>query len=114
MFTIDVWYDHENTGSEVITLTFISNMFSMSITPEFPVIIPISNSGHFDSHPSNGAFNFTWNPKRITFNVGKFGDGRGGDMIVMIENTPEIMKSLHNCFEKWNKSKLERLSIAHD
>ena len=66
--------------------------------------IEIGEEGSFDTNPCNGSFYFHWTQNQITFEVGKFGDGNGGSIIVKLPNDAETMSSLIECLTIWKEA----------
>lgn len=101
MFTIKIEKDGEDFD---VCLSFKSDSFSMSFSPEDSECPEIADSGSFEAHPCNGNCSFEWNSDAIKFNLAKYGDGQGGDLSITIKNTPEIMSSLKDCLNQWNEA----------
>jgi hypothetical protein len=83
-------------------LYYADGSISMHLTQENPGKIVIAEEGQFDSSPSNGSFNFKWNKEYFSFEVGKYGDGNGGTLLLKIKNTPELYLTFVNALEQWN------------
>ena len=102
MFSLEVEKDSAEYDP-FLTLKFSSEKCRFTFHPEAPVPITVADSGSFNSRPSNGDCSFTWNSETITFDVGKYGDGEGGNLIIDVVNSPETMASLQKCLTKWNE-----------
>ena len=99
MFTIEI-----NPEEQSVTLSFVSDHFTLKFTPEDSqhiLDVNLGESGNFDTSPGNGECSMTWTPEQFFFNVARYGDGSGGYLYVTIKNTPEIMQSFRECIDKW-------------
>lgn len=90
-------------------LFFKNDTMSMRFYPETPTHVDISDYGIFDCDPSTSNCYFNWNPNSIMFVVRK--DGNGGTITINIDNSPEIMESLHKCLGVWNACVLDISSV---
>jgi hypothetical protein len=66
--------------------------------------IEISDTGSFDTSPSNGICAFSWDSQSLFFQLGKFGDGNGGSLCITLRNTPEVLQSLKGCLTLWKEA----------
>ena len=77
----------------------------IQLNPEYPqqlCDLDINSiSGKFDTNPSNGLFSLSWSPQNITLSVGKFGDGYGGSLDVVIPATPQLLSELRSALNVW-------------
>ena len=71
---------------------------------------PDDNNGVLDSNPSNGITSVSWNNNKLSFSVGKFGDGNGGNLTTSImcddiemnefKKILTMWKTIYNAFDK--------------
>ena len=93
MFTFS--YDIENDS---VSLVFKNEILEIDCSPE--CFYELVEDG-YDSAPSNGEFHFYYDDTSITFNVGKYGDGQGGCLTIVLEMTKEIRESLEKAITEW-------------
>jgi len=90
-----------------VQLSYSSNGIKFILTPEFPDCLKATfPRGNFDSGPSNGTFRFQWDieQKWIEFDVGKAGDGQGGDFYIRIPLTNEDCEQLEKSLIMWEEA----------
>jgi hypothetical protein len=101
---IHVERDSDETFTMVTLKLFLQGCV-IHMTPELPEHIAKidvdAERGCFDSKPGNGAFSVAWNPDKITLEVAKSGDGRGGNINVELAATPALLLSLRAALKKW-------------
>jgi len=95
MFTIN-FDDNEDR----VSICFRNELIDIEFVPED--CFAISDDG-FDSMSSNGEFSFRFNEEKITFYIGKYGDGKGGSFSLSLKMTKEIKESLDNVMSKWRE-----------
>lgn len=81
MFTIA--FDHEY---ESVTLSFKNEFLEFDCNPEDCEAL---EENGYDSGPSNGDFNFSYDDEKICFYIAKHGDGQGGSLSFELKMTKE-------------------------
>jgi len=100
MFNITFDYEYD-----IVSLTFSNDFMTLDFSPEDSTAL-LENG--FDSGPSNGAFNFSFNDETITFEIAKHGNGKGGRFSLSFNMTKEIKESLDRVILLWRKYLEER------
>lgn len=100
--------DDDGAPYDEISLKFNYNgMLVTTFEPEFPKMITKidieADNGYLGSEPSNGMFELLWSPTAITLSCGKYGDGRGGSLIIVLSVTPELLQSLRTALRRWKE-----------
>lgn len=99
-------------GSEIVTLNYKSESFSLTFLPNVPRPLPLTDCGEFDGNLAGGTCNFSWNPNTIIFNISCIERDGGGNISITINNSPEIMDSLFKAIEIWNTSPFEKALLC--
>lgn len=96
-------YDGEKDEFISITIDYISSGVKLRFSPENLYEIPSSfkETDEVEWTTTNGVFLMSWNPDSITFHVGKYGDGQGGDLEVTVPNSDMTMRSFRDVIDEW-------------
>ena len=92
---------------EMLSLIFSNENLRITCYPEDSTNL---KKNGFDSRPSNGEFNFVYNEEKIVFECSKYGDGRGGYLLVELKMNKEIKESLERALEEWKNFNIIDLS----
>jgi hypothetical protein len=98
MFSIEIVQNGEYFN---ITLHYKSDTINFEFCPENAYGL---TGDKFRGTESNGTCSLTWNEETIKFEVGKYGDGEGGDLKIVLSNSGEIKRSFSLSIESWMKA----------
>jgi len=77
----------------------------IQLTPEDPAELGIlqqtPDRGRIDGTSSNGRFCVTWDDHVVQIIVGKYGDGRGGSVVVGINRADDTDDSFAHALAEW-------------
>ena len=104
MFSLETNKEHDERDI-YLHLIYKGDGLNLTLTPEYPegicAVDVNAPAGSIDTRPSNGSFCITWSPLRIIIDCARYGDGRGGGMLLELEATVELSASLHSALNLW-------------
>ncbi len=95
-----------------IELAYVDGKHTVVFIPEdedeILQINPDAINGKFDTNPSNGSLSLSWSEAGICIEVGKYGDGYGGNLIFTLSDSPDVVISLRNALKEWKNDRNRR------
>jgi hypothetical protein len=106
-FDLDVTSDarYPDEGREVTIVVRCGNTV-IRMTPEDStgIIGQSADAGCFRGATSNGEFRIKWDAVAVQMTVGKYGDGCGGTLDVMLERTEDVESSFAHMLRDWQEA----------